>query len=161
MSAIHALNQKAEHLRRGEALDMNIDAAEKLTKLIRTNFGPAGTYKMLVSGAGDIKITKDGAVLLSELPINHPIAAFIATAATAQDDIVGDGTTTMVLLVGELLRQAARWLAEDVHPRVLVDGFELAKARVISFLDSYKQPLPTEERARYDTLRSIAHTSRD
>ncbi len=159
MSAIHALNQKAEHLRRGEALDMNIDAAEKLMKLIRTNFGPAGTYKMLVSGAGDIKITKDGSVLLSELPINHPIAAFIATAATAQDDIVGDGTTTMVLLVGELLRQAARWLAEDVHPRVLVDGFELAKARVITFLDSYKQPLPTEEQPRYETLRSIAHTS--
>ncbi|TNJ29742.1 TCP-1 chaperonin subunit zeta protein [Giardia muris] len=159
MTAIHALNPRAEHLRRGEALDVNIDAAEKLAKLVRTNFGPAGTYKMLVSGAGDIKITKDGSVLLGELPINHPIAAFIATAATAQDDMVGDGTTMLVLLIGELLRQSARWLAEDVHPRVLVDGFEFARTRLLEFMDSYKNPLPDTKEERHRILHAVARSS--
>ena len=69
MSAIHNLNPKAEHMRRGAALEMNISAAEAIMEVIRTNFGPCGTLKMLVGGAGDIRITKDGAVLLDELPV--------------------------------------------------------------------------------------------
>lgn len=67
---------------------------------------------MLVGGAGQIKITKDGNVLLHEMQIQHPTASLIARTATAQDDITGDGTTTSVLFVGELLKQAERYLAE-------------------------------------------------
>lgn len=79
-------------------------------EVIKTNFGPTGTLKMLIGGAGDIKITKDGAILLEELPIQHPTVALIQRAATAVDDVCGDGTTTCVILIGELLRQARRWL---------------------------------------------------
>ena len=104
MSAIHNLNPKAEHARRGQALEINIGAAEAIMEVIKTNFGPTGTLKMLIGGAGDIRITKDGAVLLDELPIQHPSIALIQRTATAVDDICGDGTTQCVILIGELLR---------------------------------------------------------
>lgn len=74
-----------------------------------------------------IKLTKDGNVLLREMQIQNPTAVMIARAATAQDDICGDGTTSVVLLVGELLKQADRYIQEGLHPRVITDGFEIAK----------------------------------
>ncbi len=93
---------------------------------------------MLVGGAGQIKLTKDGNTLLHEMQIQHPTAVLIARAATATDDTVGDGTTSTVLFIGELLRQAERYLAEGVHPRVIVDGFETAKTEVLRLLDEFK-----------------------
>lgn len=74
-----------------------------------------------------IKLTKDGNVLLREMQIQNPTAVMIARAATAQDDICGDGTTSVVLLVGELLKQADRYIAEGLHPRIITEGFEIAK----------------------------------
>jgi T-complex protein 1 subunit zeta len=87
---------------------MNINAAMGLQDIMKSNLGPKGTLKMLVGGAGQIKLTKDGMVLLHEMQIQHPTAAMIARSATAQDDIVGDGTTSNVLFIGELLKQAQR-----------------------------------------------------
>lgn len=89
--------------------------------------GPRGTLKMLVDGAGQIKMTKDGKVLLSEMQIQNPTAAMVARTAVAQDDQVGDGTTSVVLLVGELLKQADRYISEGVHPTIIAEGFDLAK----------------------------------
>merc|ERR1740131_422102 len=80
--------------------------------------------KMLVSGAGDIKITKDGNVLLHEMQIQHPTASLIARASTAQDDMTGDGTTSTVLLIGEFLKQAELYVQEGLHPRIVCEGFE-------------------------------------
>ena len=94
--------------------------------------GPRGTLKMLVDGAGQIKITKDGKVLLSEMQIQNPTAAMIARTAVAQDDQVGDGTTSVVLLVGELLKQADRFISEGVHPTVIGEGFDLAKKEALA-----------------------------
>ena len=82
---------------------------------------------MLVDGSGQIKLTKDGSVLLKEMSIQNPTAVMIARAATAQDEITGDGTTSVVLMVGELLKQAERHISEGLHPRVITDGFERAK----------------------------------
>jgi len=79
-----------------------------LQTILKSNLGPKGTIKMLVGGAGQIKLTKDGYVLLSEMQIQHPTAGMIARAASAQDDIVGDGSTSNVLIVGELLKVAER-----------------------------------------------------
>lgn len=95
----------------------------------------------LVSGAGDIKITKDGNVLLHEMQIQHPTASLIARASTAQDDMTGDGTTSTVLLIGELLKQADIFLAEGLHPRILSEGFDLARAKALTILDSLKHPI--------------------
>jgi T-complex protein 1 subunit zeta len=128
---------------------------------------------MLVDGSGQIKMTKDGKVLLSEMQIQNPTAAMIARTAVSQDDQVGDGTTSVVLLVGELLKQADRYISEGVHPTVIGEGFDLAKKEALKvrsiqfysvrlgvkmplkFLDEFKQPV-TLDRA---TLINVAHTS--
>ncbi|SGZ46746.1 CIC11C00000004604 [Sungouiella intermedia] len=137
-SSIQLLNPKAESLRRDQALQVNIAAAQGLQLVLASNLGPKGTLKLLVDGSGNLKLTKDGKVLLSEMQIQHPTAVMIARAATAQDEITGDGTTTVVLLVGELLKQAERYISEGVHPRVLVDGFETAREASLEFLDKFR-----------------------
>ncbi|XP_044926075.1 T-complex protein 1 subunit zeta-2 isoform X7 [Mustela putorius furo] len=119
MAAIKAVNCKAEVARAQAALAVNICAARGLQDVLRTNLGPKGTMKMLVSGAGDIKLTKDGNVLLHEMQIQHPTASLIAKVATAQDDITGDGTTSNVLIIGELLKQADLYISESVVDSVL------------------------------------------
>jgi T-complex protein 1 subunit zeta len=119
---------------------MNINAGKGLQKVLQSNLGPRGTLKMLVSGGGDIKITKDGHVLLQEMQIQHPTAALIARSASSQDKVTGDGTTTEVILIGEILHQSERYLVEGLHPRVIIDGMELAKDRLVKFIDDSKIP---------------------
>ncbi|KAJ5601879.1 hypothetical protein N7510_011413 [Penicillium lagena] len=155
MSATQLLNPKAESRRRGEALKVNISAGEGLQDVLKSNLGPSGTLKMLVDGAGGIKLTKDGNVLLREMQIQNPTAVMIARAATAQDDITGDGTTSVVLLVGELLKQANRFISEGLHPRVITDGYEIAKTETIKFLDQFK----LERTIDRELLISVARTS--
>eukprot|EP00198_Chlamydomonas_reinhardtii_P005174 XP_001694510.1 T-complex protein, zeta subunit [Chlamydomonas reinhardtii] len=170
MSSVKTLNANAEVMNRAAALFMNINAAKGLMDVMRSNYGPKGTIKMLVSGAGDIKLTKDGNVLLREMQIQNPTAVMIARAAVAQDDITGDGTTSIVLLIGELMKQAERFLSEGTHPRVLVEGFETARKATLEFLETFKQPLPTPPAAAdadgtappavdRETLRCVARTS--
>ena len=110
---------------------------------------------MLVDGSGQIKLTKDGAVLLKEMSIQNPTATLIARAATAQDDITGDGTTSVVLMIGELLKQADRYIQEGLHPRVITDGFEIAKTETLKFLDTFKVTRDIDR----NLLLSIAKTS--
>ncbi|EPS44613.1 hypothetical protein H072_1428 [Dactylellina haptotyla CBS 200.50] len=154
MSAAQLLNPKAESRRRGEALRVNINAGIGLQEVLRSNLGPMGTLKMLVDGAGGIKLTKDGKVLLSEMQIQSPTAVLIARAVP-QDEITGDGTTSVVLLVGELLRQADRYISEGLHPRVIVDGFEIAKNASLKFLDGFKQDAKVDR----ELLLSVARTT--
>ncbi|OCT95087.1 T-complex protein 1 subunit zeta [Xenopus laevis] len=155
MSAIKALNPKAEVARAQAALSVNISAARGLQDVLRTNLGPKGTMKMLVSGAGDIKLTKDGNVLLHEMQIQHPTASLIAKVATAQDDITGDGTTSNVLIIGELLKQADLYISEGLHPRIVTEGFEAAKAKALEVLEEIKV---SKEMDR-ETLINVARTS--
>ncbi|KAF2717205.1 t-complex protein 1 subunit zeta [Polychaeton citri CBS 116435] len=155
MSAAQLLNPKAESRRRGEALRVNISAGEGLQDVLASNLGPTGTLKMLVDGAGGIKLTKDGSVLLKEMQIQNPTAVMIARAATAQDEICGDGTTSVVLLVGELLKQADRWISEGLHPRVITDGYEIAKTESLHFLDEFKILREVDR----ELLLSVARTS--
>ncbi|PIK56529.1 putative T-complex protein 1 subunit zeta [Apostichopus japonicus] len=155
MSAIKALNPKAEIARAAQALQININAARGLQDVLKTNLGPKGTIKMLVSGSGDIKLTKDGNILLHEMQIQHPTASLIAKVATAQDDITGDGTTSNVLIIGELLKQADLYVSEGLHPRIVTEGFELAKVKALETLEKIKV---TREMDR-DALISVAKTS--
>lgn len=155
MSATQLLNPKAESRRRGEALRVNINAGEGLQDVLKSNLGPRGTIKMLVSGSGDIKLTKDGAVLLKEMQIQNPTAVMIARAATAIDEIAGDGTTSVVLMVGELLKQADRYIQEGLHPRIITDGYEIAKNETIKFLDTFKITKTVDR----ELLLSVARTS--
>ncbi|KAG8686225.1 T-complex protein 1 subunit zeta, partial [Ceratobasidium sp. 395] len=120
MSSIELINPKAESVRRAAALQVNTNGAMGLANVVKGNLGPRGTIKMLVDGAGNIKMTK------------NPTAAMIARTAVAQDDQVGDGTTSVVLLVGELLKQADRYISEGVHPTVIAEGFDLAKKEALA-----------------------------
>ncbi|RZB40701.1 T-complex protein 1 subunit zeta [Asbolus verrucosus] len=153
--AISLLNPKAEVARAAQALAVNISAAKGIQDVMKSNLGPKGTMKMLVSGAGDIKITKDGNVLLHEMQIQHPTASLIARASTAQDDMTGDGTTSTVLVIGELLKQADILISEGLHPRVLTEGFDKARSKTLEILESIKIPI---EIAR-DNLLDVCRTS--
>ncbi|KAH9261786.1 T-complex protein 1, zeta subunit [Batrachochytrium salamandrivorans] len=139
MSAIESLNPNAEQMSRATALRINAEAAKGLQTVLKTNLGPRGTLKMLISGSGELKLTKDGSCLLSEMQIQHPTATMIARAANATDDSVGDGTTSSVLFTGELLKQAERFLSDGTHPRVIVDGFDAAKVIVMDLLDDMRK----------------------
>ena len=139
MSAVQFVNSQAQVLKKAQALAMNINAGKGLYEIMKTNLGPRGTLKMLVGGAGQIKLTKDGSVLLNEMQIKHPTAAMIARAATAQDDTVGDGTTSNVLFIGELLRHAERLVCEGVHPRTIAEGYELSKNHCLKILPDFLQ----------------------
>lgn len=154
--SVKCLNPNAEVMNRNAALFVNINAAKGLFDVMKTNLGPKGTIKMLVGGSGDIKLSKDGNVLLREMQIQNPTAVMIARTAVAQDDITGDGTTSTVLLIGELMKQCERYLSEGAHPRVLVEGLEIAKKSVLSFLEDFKQPVDVSDR---EVLRCVARTS--
>jgi len=157
MSALQVVNPNADLIGAKHAVTMNISAAKGLSQVVQTNLGPKGTMKMLVSGAGDIKLTKDGKVLLDEMQIQHPTAAIIARTATAQEEMTGDGTTSNVLFTGALLQQAERYLQENLHPRVLVEGFEIARDKTLEFLDQFKTEL--KESVSRELLVQLARTS--
>lgn len=158
MAAISLLNPKAEFARAAQALAINISAAKGIQDVMKTNLGPKGTMKMLVSGAGDIKITKDGNVLLHEMQIQHPTASLIARASTAMDDITGDGTTSTVLLIGEMLKQADLYIAEGLHPRILTEGFDKAKVKALEILDQIKVPISGTREELINVTRTSLHT---
>ncbi|CAI5999682.1 unnamed protein product [Closterium sp. NIES-64] len=154
------LNANAEVVSKSAALFMNINAAKGLQDVLKTNLGPRGTIKMLVGGAGDIRLTKDGNTLLREMQIQNPTAVMIARTAVAQDDIAGDGTTSTVLLIGELLKQSERYIAEGMHPRLLCDGFERGKKAALAFLEDFKTTVSMEGDAPdKDTLKLVARTT--
>lgn len=154
-AAVQRINPNSEVARRGQALRLNIEASLGLQDVLRTNLGPKGTIKMLVSGAGEIKLTKDGKVLLNEMQIQNPTATMIARAATSQDEITGDGTTSNVILIGELLKQADRYLSEGLHPRIVTEGFDIAKKEALNFLESFK----VKQNMDRETLINVARTS--
>lgn len=156
MSSLQFINSKADQLKKQNALTMNINAAKGLGDLLKSNLGPKGTLKMLVGGAGQIKITKDGNVLLHEMQIQHPTASMIGRASTAQDDQVGDGTTSNVLFTGELMKLSERQILDGIHPATLVDGIEAAKKEALNFLEECKHKPDKIDR---EFLLNVARTS--
>lgn len=158
MSSLSFLNPKAEQARAGQARAINEAGAKGMQEVMKTNLGPKGTMKMLVSGAGDIKITKDGNVLLGEMQIQHPTASLIARASTAQDDMTGDGTTSTVLLIAELLKQAELYISEGLHPRVVTEGFDIGRAKAIEVLDSMKIATEPSREILIDVARTSLRT---
>lgn len=151
------VNPGGQQARKATALTINIGAARGLQEVLKTNLGPKGTMKMLVSGAGLIKITKDGNTLLGEMQIQHPTASLIARTATATDDTTGDGSTSTVLVIGELLRQCERWIQDGLHPRILTEGFHVAKQEALRFLETCKVPIPADSKREY--LTNVARTA--
>jgi len=109
-----------------DAQRMNILAGRIVAETVKTTLGPRGMDKMLVDSLGDVIITNDGATILKEMDIAHPAAKMIVEVAKTQDDEVGDGTTTAVVIAGELLKKAEGLLDQNVHPTVIASGYKIA-----------------------------------
>ena len=118
-----------------DALRSNIMAARILSETIRSSLGPRGMDKMLVDGFGDIVVTADGATILKEMDVQHPAAKMMVEVAKAQDDEVGDGTTTSVVVAGELLKKAEELLVQDVHPTIIIEGYKKSMDKALEILD--------------------------
>src|SRR3989338_5814803 len=119
-----------------DAQRTNIDAAKAVADAVRTTLGPKGMDKMLVDSIGDITITNDGATILQEMQIEHPAAKMMVEITKTQDQEVGDGTTTAVVLAGELLKRAGDLLEDEIHPTVITKGYRLAKEKALEVVKS-------------------------
>ena len=139
-----------------EAQRNNIMAARIIGEVLRTTLGPRGMDKMLIDSLGDITITNDGATILDEVEAEHPAAKMMVEVAKTQDDMVGDGTTTAVVLAGELLKRAEELLDQNVHPLIIVSGYRKAAQKAVELLERLGTPVNIEDR---DTLRQVALTS--
>ncbi len=139
-----------------EAQRNNITAAKIVAETVRSTLGPRGMDKMLVSTIGDVTITNDGATIMKELDVQHPAAKMLVEVSKTQDNEVGDGTTTAVLLSGELLEKAEKMLDKDVHPTVIVDGYKKAAEKAIEILDKLSIPIAEKDEA---ILKQVAITS--
>ena len=139
-----------------EAQKNNIMAAKIVAEAVKTTLGPCGMDKMLVTSFGDVAITNDGATILKELDVQHPAAKMLVEVAKAQDAEVGDGTTTAVVLAGELLAKAESLLDQNVHPIVIIEGFKKASDKAQEVLEKIAIPVSISDDK---TLREVAITA--
>jgi thermosome len=134
----------------------NIMAAKIVAETVRTTLGPKGMDKMLVDTLGDIVVTNDGVTILEEMNIEHPSAKMIVEIAKTQEDEVGDGTTTAVVLAGELLKKAEELLDQEVHPTLLARGYRLAALNAQKVLEEMSVTISEKDT---DLLKKIAITA--
>jgi len=139
-----------------EALRSNIQAARVVADCVRSSLGPKGMDKMLVASFGDVTITNDGATILKEMDVQNPAAKMMVEVSKAQDQEVGDGTTTAVVLSSELLTKAEELIDKDVHPIVIVDGYRQATEKALQILDGMGIKVASNDRK---ALRDVAITS--
>ncbi len=129
------LKEGAERTRGRDAQRSNIMAARVIAEAVRSTLGPRGMDKMLVDSLGDVTITNDGAAILDEIDVQHPAAKMLVGVAKTQDDEVGDGTTTAVVIAGELLKRAEELLDQKIHPTLIVSGYKKAADMAKKILD--------------------------
>jgi len=139
-----------------EAVRSNIDAAKIVAECVRSSLGPKGMDKMLIASFGDVTITNDGATILKEMDVQNPAAKMMVEVAKAQDQEVGDGTTTAVVLSSELLSKAEELIDRDVHPTIIVDGYRQATEKALQILDQMAIKVDPNDRK---ALKDVAVTS--
>jgi thermosome len=139
-----------------EAQHANIMAAKIIAEAVKSSLGPKGMDKMLVDSFGDVTITNDGATILDEIEVQHPAAKMMVEVAKTQDDEVGDGTTTAVVLAGELLSKAEDLIGKDIHPTIVVDGYRNAADKALKFLEDIAIKVDPTDR---ESLKKVAQIS--
>jgi archaeal chaperonin len=123
----------------------NILAARIIAETVKTTLGPKGMDKMLVDRAGNIIVTNDGATILTEMDIKHPIARMLVDVARTQDSEIGDGTTTAVMIAGKLLENAEKLLDQKIHPTIITRGYKMATEKALDFLEELGSEISSEE----------------
>ena len=150
------LRQGTTRNRGQEAQNSNITAAKAVGTAVRSTLGPKGMDKMLIDGMGDVVITNDGATILKEMDIEHPAAKMMVEIAKTQDDEVGDGTTSAVVLAGELLKNAEDLLEQHVHPTVIAEGYRQAAKKSLEILSQIAITVKPDDHAM---LEKVAETA--
>lgn len=141
-----------------EAQKNNITAAKLIAEIVKSSLGPRGMDKMLVDNLGDVTITNDGATILKEIDVQHPAAKMMVEVAKSVDNEVGDGTTSSVVFAGALLEKAEELINKDVHPSVIVDGYNAAADQALKLLEKIATNVDVSDK---NLLAKIARTSMD
>ena len=150
------LKEGTSRSRGKEAQKNNITAALAVAETVKSTLGPRGMDKMVIDSMGDITITNDGATILDEIDVAHPAAKMMVEIAKTQDKMVGDGTTTVVVLSGELLKKADELLEQDIHPIVIIGGYQKAVKKAVEVLEKAAVPVDLGDR---EALKKVAMTS--
>jgi archaeal chaperonin len=138
------------------ALTNNIQAAKAIADAVRSTLGPRGLDKMMVDSMGDVVVTNDGVTILKEMDVEHPAAKMLVEVAKTQDQEAGDGTTTAVVLAGELLKRAETLVEQNIHPTIISQGYRMASRKALDILQQISHPVATTD---HETLKQIAITS--
>ncbi len=150
------LKEGTERKQGRNAQKNNIAAAKAVTEAVKTTLGPKGMDKMLVDSLGDVTITNDGATILDTIDVEHPAAKMIIEVAKTQDDKVGDGTTTSVIIAGELLNLAEELMEQQVHPTIIFRGYRKALVKSKEILKDLATKIDINDKS---TLIKVAETS--
>jgi len=152
------LKEGSNRSRGKEALHTNIMAAKIVAETVKSCLGPKGMDKMLVDSFGDVTITSDGRTILDEMDIQHPAAKMMVEVAKTQDNEAGDGTTTAVIIAGELLNKAEELIEKNVHPTIIIDGYKKAQEKALEILEKMAIPvdLNTQEYMKKAAMTSMA-----
>jgi thermosome len=139
-----------------DAQKNNIFAAKLVAEIVKTSLGPRGMDKMLVDSLGDVTITNDGATILKEIDVQHPAAKMLVEISKTTDNEVGDGTTSAVILAGSLLENAEDLVNKDVHPTIIVDGYQKAADKAVEILNEIAVKVKPGDK---ESLNHVAQTS--
>ena len=150
------LKEGSTRSRGRDARRSNMMAAQIIAEVLKSTLGPRGMDKMLIDSLGDITITNDGATVLDEIDVQHPAAKMMIEVAKTMDDEVGDGTTTAVIFAGELLKKAQDLLDQNIHPSIIIAGYQKAAKRALDTLDKLALDVDMEDK---ETLMKLATTS--
>ncbi|MBP1921796.1 thermosome [Halorubrum alkaliphilum] len=150
------LSEESQRTSGKDAQNMNITAGKAVAESVRTTLGPKGMDKMLVDSGGSVVVTNDGVTILKEMDIDHPAANMIVEVSETQEDEVGDGTTSAVVVAGELLDQAEDLLDQDIHATTLAQGYRQAAEKAKEILEDEAIEVSEEDR---ETLVQIASTA--
>ena len=154
--AVYVLPENVQRMIGQDAQRNNILAARIIADTVKTTLGPKGMDKMLVDSAGDIVITNDGVTILEKMEIEHPAAKMMVEIAKTQEDEVGDGTTSAVMIAGKLLENAEGLLNKKIHPTVITKGYQMASEQSLRILKEIALRITTDDT---NSLKQIAMTS--
>jgi thermosome len=150
------LKEGSNRSRGREAQHANITAAKIVAESVRSALGPKGMDKMLVDSFGDVTITSDGRTILDEMDIQHPAAKMMVEVAKTQDNEAGDGTTSAVIIAGELLSKAEELIDKNIHPTIIIDGYQKAAEKALETLEKIAIPVDLKKQ---DYLKKAAMTA--
>ena len=150
------LREGTERSKNRDAQTNNIAAARAVADAVRSTLGPKGMDKMLVDSMGDVVITNDGVTILKEIDVQHPAAKMVVEVAKTQDSECGDGTTSSVIIAGELLKKAEALIESNIHPTIIANGYKMAAAEALKVLETIAVPVHFDDT---DMLTKVAMTA--